>query len=784
MRTIINHLTVVFLFFFLIGELQSQIITQTLRGKVIDSENLSPLPFTNVSLPGTDPLLGTTTDIDGNFRIEKIPVGRHEVKASFIGYETTVMREIILNSAKETVIEIKLKESITSLGEIVIKATDKKESALNTMAIVSARQLSVEEASRYAGGFNDPARVAASFAGVAGNMGNNGIVIRGNAPRALLWRMEGVEIPNPNHFADILSFGAGGLTALSSQMLANSDFFTGAFPAEYGNALSGIMDLQLRSGNNQKREHTLQIGGIGLDASSEGPFKKGKRSSYLFNYRYSTLALLSPILPEDAQGTRYQDLAFKLNFPTKKAGTFSLWGLGADDVSQAEAETNSTLWTYDQDKEQQDSRQSMGAVGLNHKMILSEKSYLHTVLSASGNRVEVETKQMDSLIQLQPLEKIKNNNWKYTLSTYLNTKFSARHTNRTGIIVNNLNYNVQLRNAQKAGDSVLTVADEKGSAYFLQGYSQSKFDISQKLFLNIGFHFQYLTLTGKYSLEPRAGMSWNINDRNAFSFGYGLHSRIEMIGIYLSQQQNGSGIVQPNKNLDFAKAHHFVLAYDLQINEFTRFKIEPYYQILFNVPVVENTSFSLTNLDQNWFVNQTFANKGEGRNMGIDFTLERFVKKGFYYLFTTSIFDSQYKGGDGIWRSSRYNKNYIFNLTTGKEWNIGRQKQHIFSMNVRLTYQGGDRISPVDEQTTLALKEVIYDETKAFSEQKPNALLLHFTVNLQRNRPKFSGTWSLQILNILGNKEFYGYRYNHKTGTIDPFKEAILLPNISYKIQF
>ena len=235
----------------------SQQPTFFIRGIVTDQDSKVPISFASVFVIGISPTLGTTTDIDGKFRIENVPVGRYDLQVSFLGYEPTIVKELTVSSAKETFINVSLKESAFTLDEIVIKPKTNKERALNSMAIVSARMLSVEEAKRYAGGFDDPARLASSFAGVASGVNSNAIVVRGNAPKSLQWKLEGIEIPNPNHFANLQGLGGGGLTALSSQLLANSDFFTGAFPAEYNNALSGVFDIFMRTGNNDDYEYTF-----------------------------------------------------------------------------------------------------------------------------------------------------------------------------------------------------------------------------------------------------------------------------------------------------------------------------------------------------------------------------------------------------------------------------------------------------------------------------------------------------------------------------------------------
>jgi len=320
-----NFLTLTTLALFLSLNVTGQEITQVIRGKIVDNESRSPISFASISISTLHPPMGTISDENGLFRLENVPVGRHNILVSFVGFETKAIPEIMVSSGKEIVLKVGLKEKITQMEEVVVKAYANKDKPINSMATVSARTFSVEEAQRYAGGFDDPARLASSFAGVAtGYLDDNSIIVRGNAPKGLLWRLEGIEISNPNHFAGMSTFGGGGVSALSALMLANSDFFTGAFPAEYGNAMSGVFDLKLRNGNNEKHEHAVQLGALGLDISSEGPFSKRGRASYLFNYRYSTFGLIKPILPPETNVPIYQDLSFKINLPTEKAGIFSL----------------------------------------------------------------------------------------------------------------------------------------------------------------------------------------------------------------------------------------------------------------------------------------------------------------------------------------------------------------------------------------------------------------------------------------------------------------------------
>ena len=760
-------------------QLFAQQPTQTVRGNIVDVASNESLAYASVSLQSTT--LGAITDSTGNFAIKNVLVGRYNIMVSLLGYEPVVLKEIQVTSAKEVVLNIALKESLIMIGEVVIKPKVNKELPLNSMATASAFMLSVEEAGRYAGGFDDPARLVSAFAGVSSNVGNNAIVVRGNNPQSLQWKMEGVEISNPNHFADLSAFGGGALTALSVQLLANSDFFSGAMPAEYNNALSGVFDIFMRNGNNQKREHTFQLGAIGIDAASEGPFKKGSRSSYIFNYRYSTMGLLVPILPENAAGTTYQDLSFKLNFPTKKAGTFSVWGMGLIDFSDAKAKNYVNEWKYDTDRENQDVNQFMGAAGISHKIFLNNEQYLKTTLAATANGIDMNTERLDSSLIGHAYNVVKNKHYNFVLSSFLNTKFSARHTNKSGFVITNLNYDMLYKNADIPGVPLQTFVNENGKNTLIAGYSNSVVDFNEKISANTGLTTQWFIFNNAFSVEPRAGIKYKFATKQTLSLAYGLYSRLERLNYYFIRDNNDREI---NKNLGFTKAHHFILGYNINTSEFTHLKIEAYYQHLFDVPVMEGSSFSLINQQNDWFFSGKLQNTGIGRNYGLDITFEKYLSMGYYYIATASLFDSRYKGADNVWRNTRYNRNFAFNFLIGKEWLSGKNKNRILGLNVRMNYQGGDRYSPINTELSIVRKEVVFDETKAYSQQFSPAFVTHFTVSYKLNKKKTEHEFALKVINLTQFKEYLGFRYNHQTQTVDVDREALFIPNISYKIGF
>ena len=385
-----GFLLLVLNFFSLMLWSQTDGLTQTIKGTVLDQASEEPVIAANILLLNVEPLLGTATDFDGTFRLDGVPVGRHSIRISCLGYEDAYIYELEVGSGKEVVLNLKLTESLVTMDEVVVKAERLNGTPNNEMASVSSRSFSVEQTKRYAAAVNDPARMALSFAGVNTNDdGGNEIVIRGNSPRGLLWRMEGVEIPTPNHFSDQGASG-GGISALSVNMLANSDFLVSAFPAEYGNAMSGVFDLKLRTGNNEKREYAFQAGVLGLDISGEGPLGEKGGASYLGNYRYSTLGVLGQlgILDLGGEESIFQDASFKIQLPTTKGGYWSVWGLGGLSNS-----------TFKDSLEQYDYHSDRGVIGINNRRYLAKNDYLETIVSYAVDQVsDEETYVLDDFL--------------------------------------------------------------------------------------------------------------------------------------------------------------------------------------------------------------------------------------------------------------------------------------------------------------------------------------------------------------------------------------------------
>ena len=764
-------------------------ITQNITGTISDKSIKSPLIGANVVILNTNPLKGATADNDGRFKIEAVPIGKYSLKISFIGFKDVVLNNVTVNSGKELDLVVDMEENIFQGGEVVIKAKVEKQKALNELSVVSTRTFSVEETQKFAAAVDDPGRMATAYAGVvsAGDGGNT-IVIRGNSPNGLLWRMEGVDIPNPNHFAAVGTSG-GGISILSSQVLTNSDFSTGAFAAEYGNALSGVFDLKLRKGNREKREYTIKAGFLGVDFATEGPLSKsGQNGSYLVNYRYSTLSLLKN-LGVDLDGgapAQFQDLSFNISLPTEKLGNFTLFGFGGLNNQNGNGKADSVLWKTDNAQRYPFSFTSnAGAIGLTHSLVF-KKSYLKTVVSFSGSKNSQNNQEYQKDYSKRTLNAEDNSQTKMTLSSVYNYKFNAQHLLRTGAYVNFINFNFLQRNWIEKSQQLVEQINNKGNTTTANAFAQWQYRPTEALTFNGGIHLFYLNLNKKASIEPRISAKYAFSEKQSLSFGYGLHSQMQPLGVYFYTAKRDVTLTdyRPNENVDLNKAHHFVLSFDQNFEGNWHFKSEVYFQSLFNVAVSKgnNNTYSSLNLTQG-FTPEIFENSGKGRNYGLELTVEKFLTDGFYLLLSSSFYDSKYQALDGKWYNTLYNGNIANSLLVGKEWAFSR-KNRTFGLNLKLTHTGGLRTTPINREASIAANEGVYDYTKNFEDANPYYLRADVGVRLKRNYKKMTTTLALDVQNATDRRNVFSQFFDTSDNQIKTFYQASLIPILSYKLEF
>lgn len=763
-------------------ELEAQNLTQTIRGRVIDADSEMPAIGASVVIMGSNPFQGAATDMDGYFKIENVALGRVSLKVTYIGYEEQVISNVVVTSAKEVIQNVRLIENIKELEAFEVVGNARNDEPINEMAIISTRVLSTEEASRYAGTFNDPARMASNFAGVSSNAeGNNDIVVRGNSPKGILWRLEGIEIPNPNHFADEGATG-GPINALNSKMLANSEFLTGAFAPEFGNATSGVFDMKLRQGNNEQREYSFGVGVMGTDFTAEGPFKQGGRGSYLANYRYSSLALLSNAGIVDFGGIpEYQDGSFKFYLPTKKAGIFNVFGMGGIShiLGEESDTTDENLIRY-----RSDYGSHMGVAGVGHTYIINNGTYIKSNISISNNGSAVDNEELMPNGDYQTMGTAKLNKNVVKLATTLNKKLNAKNKVSIGMIHSEMFYAFKLE--ERENGSMVTPLNNQENSSFTQAHATWKHRFNDDLTMVSGMHYLQFNLNKTYSVEPRVGLSYKVADNQTLTAGFGVHSKMESLLFYTANVYDTLGnLSQPNINMELPKANHYVLGYDYQFAPKTHVKSELYFQQLYDVGVENklNSQYSLIN-QSDWFDNVELISQGKGRNYGLELTLERFFANSFYFLVTGSLYESEFQNLDGVWRKSRYDGNYNANFLFGKEFKVGKvDKRNTIQVNVKSSLQGGNRYTPINLEKSIAAGEAVR-EGDLYSKKADDVFYINLSGSYLVNKKKTTHEFKLEILNATNNLAKTSEYYNGDTKQIENNTQLGLIPNIMYTLHF
>lgn len=758
--------------------------TQQVRGTIIDQVLQKPLPGVTVTISETGH--SAITDEEGVFRFKHVTVGLYRLTVSYAGFKTITLDNITVNAGKETILTVTLEALVKSEEEVVLKANSKRNKPLNDLSMVSARAFTVEETQKYAAAVNDPLRMAAAFPGVlAGDDGNNSIIIRGNSPVGLLWKMEGMDIPNPNHFSAAGNSG-GGISILSSQLLANSDFVTAAFAAEYGNARSGVFDLKLRKGNNEKKEYAVQAGVLGINLAAEGPFSKNYKGSYLVNFRYSTLELLNKmgVLPDNAS-SNFQDLSYNIYLPTRKAGTFSFFGFGGLSKDVNKTKLDSTKWEEKKDRLPYQFTANTGMSGLTHTFGIGSNATLKTGIgySCTLNSYDENEIQDDYSVLKNYKDNYKLNKW--LLNSVLNYRISKKLSLRAGVIASRIQFNYYQLSREHENDPLLERINTKGNTSTQQAFAQWHYKPGNNLSLTAGLHYQRLSLNGTSSLEPRASARWNINANSSLAIGYGRHSQLQLFGVYFARHHHANGsISMPNRYLGFTKADHYVLSFGQKLGANLLLKTELYYQRLFNVPVSlePNSSFSTINI-LDGYVLEPMGNTGSGKNYGIEISLERYLKNNFYLTLTNSIYQSRYTAADGIERNTRFNGNYISTLIAGKDF-VSENRKKTFGINIKTIYAGGLRTTPIDLAASQQAGFGVYKEGEAFTLKNKSYFRTDFRASLTWNKRGFTSTLSLDLQNLTNRLNVYDQSYDANKHEIVTNYQTGLIPVLNYKIEF
>ncbi len=769
---------------------------QTIRGTVVDAFSGAPIIGASIIVIDSQPFIGTVSNENGEFVFNNIKPGRYSFGASILGYKTQVFSNIMIISGKQAVLDYKLEEKVQSLDEVVVTPKSSKERPINDLAMISTRSFSIEETERFAGSLGDPARMVSNFAGVVvGNDSRNDIVIRGNSPMGLLWRIEGVDVPNPNHFGAQGTTG-GPVSMLNNNLLANSDFMTSAFPAEYGNAMSGVFDLNLRNGNKNKFEFTGQVGFNGFEGAIEGPIKLGKfvkNGSFIVDYRYSTLDLVSKMGMNMGTGTaipEYQDLSAIVDLPTTKIGRFKFVGLfGKSFISMGRNFNIDETTTHNQLGYATDFGSKLNVGLLTHTLMLNEKTKLKTSISYQNSSSTTQNDTID-YVNKTYFENYagKLNENKLTASVQLKHKINTRNNMTVGFSANRFitTFNDSAWAEAWSKSIVLTDVDNKPTNLY-KAFANWQHKFTDALTFNSGLHYQLYDLNKESALEPRLGLQWQATDKQTFSLGYGLHSQIQPRTIYFDKDYNEiTGVYsENNRNVKFSRSNHYVVGYDWSFAKNFRIKSEAYYQGIFNAPVSKvEQNFSMLNAGSGYYIADpdSLVNTGTGRNYGIELTIEKFLSKGYYALMTVSLYDSKYKGYDNVLRNTAFNSNFAINLLAGYEIKVG--KKNYLTFDARTVWSGGMRYIPIDLQASVAQQKQVFDNSNPYINKYKDYFRTDFRIGFKQNLGKISQEWGIDLQNITNHKNLYSQQYNKQLKEITTIYQQGFMPMMLYRINF
>lgn len=762
-------------------ETGKKVIYQRIRGKVMDLQTGTTLPSANIYQ--MDMLQNRTiTDRDGNFEMQ-VPIGRLTLAVSFIGYKSKVI-PLLVNTGEEQYLEVQLEESVSQLNEVTIEAERDKARTQNELVYASGRSFNVLEANKYAGTLGDPARMARSYAGVVpARDDRNDIVIRGNSPIGIQWKLDNIEIPNPNHYGGIGLTG-NTTTLLNMNLLGNSDFLMGAFPSEYGNALAGVFDLHTKKINPTKRQHRFQTGWNGFEIGSDGPFSKKKNlGTYSLTYRYSFLDIMKSfgvdfgILPE------FQDVTGKFDFRLSNKTTLSflgIWGTSFIELDDREYDGADTagpgqfLITG--------SDLAMGGINLEHRF--NKKWLLKSNISVLENRVktEIDTFNFNSDSQ----NRIYNDNsgeTKYSAFLQLDYRYK-RNLIRTGFRWDT--YTIDYNSTSIDDFGVLeTVHRQNRNMSLARFYVEDEYRFSDRFRVRAGLHSQYLLMNKSFALEPRFALRYFVSGFQIISLSYGNHHMLQPRNVYFIETQTVNGTELTNQDLDFSAAHHITLSYDFTLTENLRFKAEAYYQYLYDIPVERNvSSFSMLNTGADFFIPQldSLVNDGLGRNYGVELTLERFLDNGYYFMLNSAFFKSEYQTKENQWRSTAFDLRYTINGLVGYEKWLG-QKVAV-GADVKVTYAGGKPYVPVNEVASIASSEVVFEELEAYEPRFAGYFRTDLKIYYRVNYKKLYTEFAVDLQNITNQQNVYQREFNPRNGEYNTFYHMTFFPMFTFKCLF
>lgn len=758
---------------------------QSVQGRVVDKATQEPLSGVLIYVEDTNPVASVFSDADGFFWLASVPLGRQTIKAEGQGYATFYTDNLMVRPSKQVYLSIELRKAFKASKNGW--ANDVRENLpINQSSIASTRSFSAEEANRYPGSLDDIGRMTLAFPGVQSVKDNeNDIIVRGNYSNRSAWRLEGLDVPNLNQFARI-GGGSGAISILNAALLGSSDFISGTPAAEYGNAQAGVFDLNFRDGNLYNREYSVWVDLFSIGASTNGPIKKGQ-SSYLVNYRYSTLGVLGalglPLVRENATFT-FQDLSFNLKFHSKdRKHSTSLFGIGGKGDGIWTIKEDTTDWLARLDYTSIDYHTGLGVIGLTHRYKINTQSYLK--FGAGGSATLYIDNQEDGLNGNQRITTNEYTQFRYNLMVDYYNKLTDVVQLKAGIKGTGLIYDLNYQDYDYNKKELNTLLSDKGySTFLIQSYLQATFNIGSRVKINTGVHAMLFTLNNSYTVEPRFSVQYQMTKSSKLYGAYGLHGKTLPIGTYLLNVTDENGIVgKHNLNLPIPQAHQATVGFRQTIGENVLIQTEFYYQRTFNAPISADSarSYWLYNYRDHYGSTAMTANS-VGENYGVELMVEKAFRRGYFILGSASLFRSQYITPEGERRSTSTDNLYLLSLSGGKEFSF--KKGLTLQIGLKAMLRGGKRYVPADLDASILAERLILDDNQGFAEHSKPYFRLDARIAIRKDMPKWSFMFEIVAQNATLYRNLLELEYNRIDQSITERMDAGILPFARFQIDF
>lgn len=651
-----------------------------IKGRVYNSVNNKAIPFADILIDGTQ--RGTSSNEKGEFRISGLKPGEYTISCSFLGFKDVVLYEIRVSNSKPTVLNIPMIETSSKLDEVLVTSSGFKRLPESPLSL---RTITATEIYRSPGGDRDISKVIQILPGVASSTSyRNDIIVRGGAPNENRFFLDGIEIPNINHFATQGSSG-GPVGMINVNFIRETNFYAGAFPANRGNALSSVIELNQISGNDEKWTGNVMVGSSDLGLTLDGPISKN--SSLIFSVRRSYLQFLFkflklPFLPV------YNDIQYKYDLKIDDKNKLTFIGLGAfddldlntdvnDDVSD-EDELNRNNYILGNLPKNKQWNYTIGGKWTHfsahsYQSFILSRNHLHNnaqkyqdnIEQAANLLLDYTSEEIENKFRFESTGR--NNGWKwnygvgYEYVKYTNSTFSKQEEKGKPIVKD-------------------FTSDMNFSKYSLFSQLSRQF-IDDRLTLSLGFRTDFNDYSNDMNnpleqFSPRFSASFRLFPDWSLNFNLGRYFQLPAYTVMGYRDSKGV-LVNKENDVKYINSNHLVFGLEYLPTKYSKISVEGFYKTYGNYPFLVDKGISLANLGGDYGVigNEEITSSSKGRSYGIEVLMQQKLMSSVYGIISYTWVRSEFEDLNKNYHPSSWDNKHILNITAGykapRNWEFG-----------------------------------------------------------------------------------------------------------------